>query len=241
MQVPTLKGAAVAVFDVLRATTSITAALTAGSLRVVPCVSPEQAQARADRLRQHGVNPVLAGEQDGLKIPGFDLGNSPLEFGARVRNRVVVMSTSNGTKALAAAAPARFVIAACLNNLEAAALALVRRPERRIVILAAGEFGAWSDEDSLAAGLLIRRLLELKPGCWQAARDLDCWARLAYAFSADFNRRKLTAFLLASPHGKELIRFGFKRDVLACSRLNCTTMVGHLGKNQEIRKLQGRC
>ena len=66
------------VVDVLRATTTITAALAAGCLEVIPVPTPEEAIALRERLDDERV--LLGGERNVLKIPGFNLGNSPLEY-----------------------------------------------------------------------------------------------------------------------------------------------------------------
>ncbi|PWU14558.1 MAG: hypothetical protein C5B50_17050 [Verrucomicrobia bacterium] len=111
------------VFDVLRATSSIVTALGNGASGVLPVEEiPEALKAK----RQHP-EALLAGERDGLRIPAsmtggveFDLGNSPREFAAeRVRGKTIVMTTTNGTRALKACAKARAVLVASFLNLEA--------------------------------------------------------------------------------------------------------------------------
>ena len=75
-----LAGTAVAVIDVLRATSTAVAALAAGAAALRPCASPDEARALAERLRAAGVPCLLCGEAGAVKVPGFDLGNSPREF-----------------------------------------------------------------------------------------------------------------------------------------------------------------
>ena len=94
-----LPGAAVLVVDVLRASTSIITALANGCVAVVPVSEPEEARRRAATIP----GSLVAGERRGEPLKGFDLGNSPLEFGRdRVAGRTIVMTTSNGTRALVA-------------------------------------------------------------------------------------------------------------------------------------------
>jgi 2-phosphosulfolactate phosphatase len=225
-----LVDSAVAVIDVLRATTSLTAAMDAGAAAVQPVATVRAAREYAAQAAGRGRPAVLAGERGGLRIPGFDLGNSPLEFDARVRGRTVVLTTTNGTRALAAAAPAPFVIAACFNNLCAAARALIRRPEPRILVLAAGEAGRWSAEDSLCAGLLIREMVRLARGGLRPARDLDRAAKAVYALAAGVTPAAIRQALFAAPHGRELVKFGFSADISYSVRLDATRTVGRRGR-----------
>ncbi|PYN56350.1 MAG: 2-phosphosulfolactate phosphatase, partial [Candidatus Rokuibacteriota bacterium] len=111
-----LAGATVLVVDVLRASTTIIAALAAGCAGVTPVADPVEARRRA---AAHGA--LLAGERRGEPIAGFDLGNSPLEFTReRVGGRTVVLTTSNGTRALLAAREASAIGIAAFVNLTAA-------------------------------------------------------------------------------------------------------------------------
>src|SRR5688500_12993631 len=92
-------GGVAVVIDVLRATTTLVHALAAGGACVRPCATVEEARELADRLPAGKV--LLAGERDGRPLPGFDHGNSPREFtAARCAHLAVVMTTSNGTRAL---------------------------------------------------------------------------------------------------------------------------------------------
>src|SRR5690348_6982546 len=98
-----LKGGVAVVVDVLRATTVMVHALAAGCDAVLPCLEVDDARRVAEALPPG--QAVLAGERHGVAIPGFDLGNSPEEFTPeRCRGRTVVMTTTNGTRALLAAA-----------------------------------------------------------------------------------------------------------------------------------------
>ena len=89
----------VAVIDVLRASTSIAVALANGARTIVPVEDLDDAITRS---RQFDPGQVLtAGERKMLPIPGFDVGNSPLEFTAeRVSGCTVIITTTNGTRAL---------------------------------------------------------------------------------------------------------------------------------------------
>src|SRR5262245_36031837 len=103
-----LVGGVAVVIDVLRATTTIVHALAAGCLAVRPCLEVEEARALADGMRAGRV--LLGGERGGIPLPGFDLGNSPREYTGKVcKNNTLVLTTSNGTRALHRAAEAERV------------------------------------------------------------------------------------------------------------------------------------
>lgn len=105
----------IAVIDVLRATTTITTALENGAQAVVPVAAPGEARRRAEELRtqagklqnragagigQTETDVLLGGERHARIIPGFDLGNSPLEYTVEiVKDKVIVLTTTNGTSA----------------------------------------------------------------------------------------------------------------------------------------------
>jgi 2-phosphosulfolactate phosphatase len=153
------------VFDVLRATTSILTALANGARSVIPVV--EIAEALARRRQDPGV--LLAGERDGVRIQAdqaegveFDLGNSPREFTpARVRDRTVVMTTTNGTRALRACARARRTLVGGYLNLRAVADYLQRQPPQQLLLVGSGTYEEAALEDTLAAGALCDRVWRL--------------------------------------------------------------------------------
>ncbi|ADV63820.1 2-phosphosulfolactate phosphatase [Isosphaera pallida ATCC 43644] len=159
------------VFDVLRATTVIVRAIESGALGVRPCLTIDQARAVA--TAQPSSSRVLGGERGGKAIDGFDLGNSPAEYTPeRCRGRLVVLTTTNGTRALEAAAGAERVFVAAFVNLAATARHLVACLERELqaapirdswappllLLVPAGTDGRVSQEDVLAAGGLIAAL-----------------------------------------------------------------------------------
>src|SRR3954468_14884459 len=146
-----LAGATALVIDVLRASTTIVTALGNGAACVIPVESVEDARVRKAAL---GPDALLAGERHSDPPEGFDLGNSPLEFTPdRVRGRAIVMTTSNGTRALTAARAAAAVgVAALVNAGAAAAWALAEG--RDVVLVCSGELGAPSLEDETCAGVL---------------------------------------------------------------------------------------
>lgn len=161
-----LPGSTAVVIDVLRASTTIVHALAAGARAVVPCAELDEARRVAQELGP--AERLLGGERGGLPIAGFDLGNSPGEYTRqRVANRLVIFTTTNGTRALAACRAARQVLVAAPVN----AAAVIRRlsGEPRVHLVCAGTDGRITREDVLFAGLLVVRL----SGVAAAARGAD--------------------------------------------------------------------
>src|SRR4051812_32253229 len=112
----------VVVFDVLRATTTITAALEAGVKEIL--VFPDIESVRGAKVKTPGA--IACGEQQCLKPEGFDLGNSPADFGPPYAGKILLMSTTNGTKAILAARGAARTFTAGLGNAKAMAGGVAR-------------------------------------------------------------------------------------------------------------------
>lgn len=154
-----LAGGITVVIDILRASTTIVHALAAGCTSVRPCGEIEEAQALAGSMRVG--RALLAGERGGQKLPGFDLGNSPSEFTPRLcKGCTLVLTTSNGTRALLRAAEAaRCLVAAFVNY--SAICEQLRQDVRPVHILCAGTEGEVSLEDTLLAGALVDFLAQV--------------------------------------------------------------------------------
>jgi 2-phosphosulfolactate phosphatase len=205
---------AVVVVDVLRASTTIITALRNGCAAVVPVADPEAARRRAAEIP----GALVAGERRGEPLEGFDLGNSPLEFvPARVRGRTIVMTTSNGTRALVAVRGAVEVAVAALINMDAAAAWAAGRA-RDVLVVCAGERGASSLEDWVCAGILAARVARrvattLGPGAAEASAA-------GRGYAADVGR-----LARDSPWARHLSASGRAPDVVACLALDTTSLV----------------
>ena len=141
------------VVDVLRATSTIAQALAAGYERVLCCRELEDARA----LRAADPDALVGGERDAVRIAGFDVGASPREFLER-RARTLILSTTNGTQTiLAAAERCDVVLLGSLLNLDAVAAAARERGED-VAILCAGFKGAFALDDAYCAGRIVSLL-----------------------------------------------------------------------------------
>jgi 2-phosphosulfolactate phosphatase len=140
------------VVDVVRATSSIAQALASGYRRVLCCAEVEQARA----LRASLEDAVVGGERDAIRIDGFDLGASPREL-LEPRAETLILSTTNGTRAiLAAAERCDEVVLGSLLNLGAVARAASAAGE--VAILCAGFKGTFAFDDAYCAGRIVAAL-----------------------------------------------------------------------------------
>lgn len=198
---------AIAVVDVLRASTSLVTMFERGLIRAI--VAETLRDARNLALRNFS---LLCGERESRPLPGFDFGNSPSEFSeSSFRGKSAVLWTTNGTRAIAATASAPFVAAGALVNRKAVAQRIVEEAARRkidaAVVCAGLERGvAFSLEDTVAAGAIVEAAREaadvdLSDSAW-AAMHLWRWYR------GDAMR----AFR-HSAHGRALAAIGFESDL----------------------------
>ena len=152
-----LAGRGVVVIDVLRATTTIVAALASGARAVVPAASSEDAVRMTANLERDGF--VLAGERKYLSVPGFALGNSPREMTPElVGGKTLYLATTNGTPALVAAQGADPVLVGAAVNFSATAerAGEVLRERGDLVIICAGREKQFALEDAYAAGRFVK-------------------------------------------------------------------------------------
>lgn len=203
----------VVVIDVLRAASTVITALTNGCRGVLPVASPAAARREAARLASE--RPLLGGERNGLRIKGFDLGNSPLEYRPEVvRGRVVILCTTNGTRALLRARRAGRVLLAAFLNAAAVARRL-KQEGRNWLFFCAGSRGYFSYEDFLCAGLVLAKLREE-----QADFDLGDGARAALEVAA--GRRELFG-----SHAAYLRQIGLGADLEFCARMDACDLIPH--------------
>ncbi len=217
-------GRTIAVLDVLRATTTIVAALAAGARSVLPFEEPEEALAFAEL---HGrANYILGGERESRRIPGFDLDNSPRAYTRdRVSGVTIVFTTTNGTRALRRAAEVGSrVLIATLRNRTAVAHALLVGGDATLVC--AGSHGDWSFEDFIGAGSILAAMRDREPGI--ALGDGAFAALSAYARHA----RALHAAVARGTHARHLIAAGFSDDVVWCCEEDRTGIVPVLTDGQ---------
>jgi len=206
------------VIDVLRATSTIAQALASGYRRVLCCAEIDEARA----LREQIEDSLVGGERNAVRIDGFDVGASPREF-LEPRARTLVLSTTNGTRAvLAAASRCSEVVLASLLNLGAVAAALRARGED-VAVVCAGFKGSFALDDAYCAGRLVHELdADRGDGAIAAALVASSFADAA-------------AGLNARTYGPP----GLEDDIAFCARENVLDvvprLVGMVGTAAEIR------
>lgn len=204
--------------DVLRASTTIATALANGAARVRPVTGIDEARTVAASLG----NALLGGERGGVRIAGFDLGNSPLEYSRdRIAGRPLVITTTNGTAALAACRSAREVLVGAIVNSGAVAAAVRRLAAATgtndVHLVCAGTDGAPSGEDLLGAGAILAAAAPA------GADDvLDAAARTARAafgrmLGSGDPRGQIVAEFRRAPGGANLVALGMEADLPACA------------------------
>ena len=212
-----LRSHVVIVVDALRATSVMVTATHNGVRAIVPVSEVEEA---VDMARQLGNQRVLlCGERQGKPIPEFHLSNSPLEYTPdRVSGRVMVMTTTNGTRAILKARDARMLFAGAFLNATAVARA-ARQNGENIAILCAGTAGKFSLDDILCSGAIISRLLAIDP-----KQYLDDLARTALTLYTSY-RDDLRGSLAGSQHVEYLRKLGMEEDVTYCLQEDVTDAV----------------
>ena len=214
-----VQGKVVAVIDVLRASTTIAVALANGARTVVPFESSDEAITRSKQLERDQV--LLAGERKNLPIPGFDLGNSPVEFTeSRVAGRNVFITTTNGTRALTSLQGARDVVVASYVN-HAAVTAMLRAAAREsdILIVCAGDEGHFSLEDGACAGRYVRTITDQNPSITTNDAGLAC-ALIDRTYGDN-----IAKIFEDSAHGQALAKAGFGDDLVACAAVDSHPVV----------------
>jgi 2-phosphosulfolactate phosphatase len=227
-------GGIAVVIDVLRASTTIVTALAnaASRIRPVPAVAEAQALAEAAGVAR----PLLGGERGGLRIAGFDLGNSPLEYlPAVVGGREIILTTTNGTAALEACRAAEEVLVGAIVNRTAVAR-LARDLARRcgtnaIHLVCAGTDGHVTEEDLLAAGAILDAAARLPEAAEEQFDPAASAARTVFSRvvgqAADPQAALATAFA-ASRGGSNLIALGMEADLPAAAAIDSIAIVPRL-------------
>lgn len=240
------------VVDVIRATTTLAVLFEQGCSRVL--VASSIATAREAR-RALGPSYLLAGEEEGARPPGFDLGNSPAEAAtSELRGRQIIFATTNGTRALRACEVGRAVLAGALRNARAVgALAYLLAMSGRgcagdshprdagstapaeamtfeahpgVHIVCAGRDGRAAYDDTLCAGYLTRAIIERAVAVGSSPITLGDGAHIALAVAEEAERSgPLRTALATSAAARSLERIGLTADLDWCAATDATDLV----------------
>jgi len=218
----TFRDKTVVIIDVLRASTSIVAALANGARQIIPATTVESAVKISGNL--FGDAFLLAGERNGKMIEGFDLGNSPREFSEDVvGGKSIIFSSTNGSQALAKGRFARHVLVCAFTNISAVARFL-HTGRTDLAILCAGNGGQFSLEDAVCAGMLVQKLQE---------EQLDSFSDGALAARALYKTygRSILKMLRMADHGRQLEELGYGNDLALCASTDSVRVIPVLEGN----------
>ncbi|ADD03016.1 2-phosphosulfolactate phosphatase [Thermoanaerobacter italicus Ab9] len=202
-----LKNKNVVVIDTLRATSVITTALYNGAKEIIPVSEVEEAMELVKNLDKTAY--LLGGERNSMKIEGFDLSNSPLEYTReKVENKTIIFTTTNGTKALKKVSLADNVILGCLLNASAIAK-YIHNNNKDTIIVCSGTEGKFSFDDIITAGVIYKKLQDLMDF---KSDDLSKASYFLYKPYED----NLYEIMKHGYHLKRLEELGYKEDIEFC-------------------------
>lgn len=205
------EGRTAVVIDVLRATSCIVEAMANGAATIFPTESIDDAMALRGSLDSD--RTLLCGERKGLRIDGFDLGNSPAEFVRDVvEDKQLIMTTTNGTRAFLAASRAQRTLAASFLNLGAVAEEVAGDPQ--VAVVCAGKEGCFSLDDAVCAGHLVLRIAEVADEDVELDDGAAAAAELAGMFEPDAET------FAAAAAGQALLDAGMGSDLEFCAQVD---------------------
>jgi len=210
------------VIDVLRATSVMAVMLARDVQAIYPAGSIDEGRSRLAELTARVGREVivLCGEENAVPPEGYDYGNSPGEFERVDLPEHAVVATTNGTPALLACAEAPLVMPAAPIN-ASAVLRHATEVRRDVLVVCSGLRGVYADDDTLAAGIFVERLIAAgyAPGP-EAEHALALYAQA---------RGDVAAALRATEHGAKLIELGFDSDIDLCASIDRYDVAGSLG------------
>ena len=244
-----LNGGTAVIIDILRASSTMITTLHNGANRVIPCGTVDE----AFRLREQSPNEsiMLGGERGGVRIQGFDFGNSPAEYStAAVAGRTVVFTTTNGTKAILKASPAATILIGAFLNRAVIADRLLQE-QRDTHLICAGADGTVTGEDVLFAGAVVDDLIGNNSPESEVSRRwvlndsaVMAWslwrkkvADVAQGGTDPADQHSVVCGRLAlamrdTQGGRNLVSLGYDSDIRLCSQLDQFRIIPKLDQQQ---------
>lgn len=212
------------VIDVLRATSAICTGIEYGVKEIIPAVSVEEA------LEYQEKGYIVAAERGGEIVEGFSYGNSPYGFmDPLMKGKSIVLTTTNGTKAINMASEIPTVVIGSLNNLDAICHWLISE-HKNVLLLGSGWKDKFNLEDTICAGAIADQLIESR--LFKADEDSTIAAKFIYRSA----RENMFSFLRASSHRRRLRKLNLNEDVKYCLTPNTINSIPVL-KNGSLVKL----
>lgn len=204
------------VIDMFRATSVITTALSNGCKEVIPCLTIEETLEKSKEYNREDY--ILGGERNALKIEGFDLSNSPLEYKSSVvGGKTVFMTTTNGTRTLAKSKAADRIFIAAMINAKAVAKKLIE-VNKDVVIINAGTHGNFSMDDYICGGYIINQILKDKSNV--ELTDIAKTANMIYEAHSD-----ILSYVKDATHYSVMKSLGLDGDIEYCTKKDIMDIV----------------
>jgi 2-phosphosulfolactate phosphatase len=215
----------VVVIDVLRATSAICAAFENGVEAIIPVSTIEEAQ----EYQKKGY--LVGAERQGKIVEGFDFGNSPFSYMTEeVKGKEVVLTTTNGTRAIDLAKDAEIVVIGSLLNLDALCEWLEAQ-DKHVLCLCSGWQNKFNLEDTICAGAISEYLLNT--GKFKSDEDSSIAAKYLYLSAKD----NYLGYLKSSSHRRRLKNLNLNEDIKYCLTPNLTRVIPVL-KNGKLVNVQ---
>ena len=212
-----LRGKSVVVIDVLRATSTMIVAFENGCTAFIPVGTIEEARNLV--AEDSNADFLLGGERGALPVEGFHCGNSPRDYDRKtVKGKTVVMTTTNGTRALVAARKGAEIFVGAFLNLSALIQRLMESG-RDVLIACSGEKGFFCMDDTVCGGAMVARLEE--KGISLRPRESAQAARILF----DWYGRDIPGLLRSCEWGQQLERMGLGEDIPICAQLDSSSLV----------------
>ncbi len=219
-----LRDKTIVVIDVLRASTSIIVALKSGAREIIPVTTVESAVKISGNL--FGDVKLLAGERNGKMIEGFHLGNSPREYTEeKVKGKAIIFTSTNGSQALVKGRYARELVVCGFVNVSTV-LQFLRQEPRDFTIVCAGNNGAFSLEDSVCAGMLVRGLADDKTVPLELSDAAVAVLQLQKGLG-----KSIPKMMKLSEHARYLDEIGFGDDLKVCAAVDSIPILPQLEGN----------
>ena len=218
------KNCVVVVIDVFRATSAIVTAFDNGIKEIIPVSSLEEAK----EYKEQGY--YVGAERKGEIIEGFDFGNSPYSYmQEKLRGETVVLTTTNGTKALNRAKSADRVIVGSFLNLTAV-IEYLKSEKKDVLLLCAGWRDRYNMEDTLFAGAVVEGLIQ-DPLFGNLADSATASMHLYQVAKTDLNE-----YLKDSSHRRRLAGLNLEKDIVYCLQRDISSNVPILEGNALVIK-----
>lgn len=214
------------IIDMFRATSVIVTALSNGCKEVIPYLTIEETLEHAKMLNREDY--ILGGERRAVKIDGFDLSNSPLEYTESViKNKMVLMTTTNGTRTLTKSTSAKRILIAAMINAKAVAKELLKINED-VVIINAGTSGNFSMDDYICGGYIINEMLKINKDL--ELTDIAKTANIIYEENTD-----IISYVKHATHYSVMKSLKLDDDIEYCTKKSIINIVPEY-KDKKITK-----